>query len=293
MKNIVFLFSCSKYDATIPEKEFKKEYEYIVKQKYETILCNINKLKQKRSVSIEKSTTKKWIIYRGFPLSHSEYQDLYAQLREANYIMINTPEEYANLTFIPNWYEKISDLTPQVYYTDKECSKREILYYLSLFDGSAIVKDYVKSRKSEWNEACYIKDVNNIRNSMEVINNFITRQGEDLSGGIVLRQFVDLKPIKFDEEKQMPLSEEYRVFVYNKKVFVTLDYWRGREIKDISEFEDIVDVCISRLECSFYSIDIAKTKEGKYIVVEVGDGQGSSIKSLNEEIFYDRFLEAL
>lgn len=249
MNDIVFLFACSHFDASIPQKEFKEEYAYVVENKYETILCNIEKFKQKRKISIEKTNKKKWIIYRGFPLSYLEYQELYKSLKQANYIMINTPEEYANLTFLPNWYEKINDLTPQVYYTNEECNKGEIIYYLSLLEKSAIVKDYVKSRKTEWLEACYIKDTTNIRSSMEVINTFIERQGENLSGGVVLRQFVDLKKIGFDEEKQMPLSEEYRIFVYNKKVFVALDYWRGREVKDITPFEKIVDICIDRLDC--------------------------------------------
>ena len=207
--------------------------------------------------------------------------------------MINTPEEYANLTFLPNWYEKISELTPMVYYTDSNLDKGEIIYYLSLFNKSVIVKDYVKSRKFEWKESCFIEDVNNIRNSMQVIDNFITRQGENLSGGLVLRDFVELNQIGFSVEKNMPMSEEYRVFIYNKEVFLTVDYWRGKEVKEITSFESIIETCIKRLDCVFFTIDIAKTKNGEYIVVEVSDGQGSSLKGLNEEIFYDKFLKLL
>ena len=293
MKNIVFLFSSNKYDATIPEEAYKKEYKYVVANNYETILLNIEKLKQKGKIMIPKSKTKKWIIYRGGELKKSEYLDLYQSLAEANYIMINTPEEYSNITFISNWYEKISDITPQVYFTDLELDKGEIIYYLSLFPKSIIIKDYVKSRKFEWKEACYIEDVNNTRKAMEVINNFITREGENLIGGLVMREFVELKQLGIDEKTDKPISEEYRIFIYNKQVITAIDYAKGKEVKDTTAFDSVIDTCISRLDASFYTVDIAKTKEGKYIVIEVGDGQSSSLKGLNEEIFYNYFLNLI
>ena len=67
--------------------------------------------------------------------------------------------------------------------------------------GSYVVKDYVKSRKHEWYDACFIPDIKKEENAEKVIKNFIDRQGYDLIGGIVLREFVSLKSIGFHEKK--------------------------------------------------------------------------------------------
>lgn len=53
------------------------------------------------------------------------------------------------------------------------------------FDKAVIVKDYVKSRKHEWHEACYIPDVKDQDNARRVIENFVKRQGDDIVGGII------------------------------------------------------------------------------------------------------------
>jgi hypothetical protein len=51
--------------------------------------------------------------------------------------------------------------------------------------GPAIVKDYVKSAKHRWAEACYIPDTRDEARAVEVIRAFLDEQGGDLNGGVV------------------------------------------------------------------------------------------------------------
>lgn len=53
-----------------------------------------------------------------------------------------------------------------------------------------------------------------------MIKNFVERQGDLLVGGIVLRKFENLKHIGFHERSGMPISDEYRVFVYAGKALI-------------------------------------------------------------------------
>ena len=62
--------------------------------------------------------------------------------------------------------------------------------------------------------ASFEKDISNVENTSKIITNFLNRQGESLTGGIVLRRFEDLKKNGYHEKNGMPLSEEYRVFIY-------------------------------------------------------------------------------
>nr|WP_237691075.1 ATP-grasp domain-containing protein [Paenibacillus caui] len=75
-----------------------------------------------------------------------------------------------------------------------------------------IVKDYVKSRKHEWEEACYIPDASDKQRVEMVLRNFIDRQGSELNGGIEIREFVSLEHLTKHPKSGMPLSNEYRLF---------------------------------------------------------------------------------
>ena len=86
--------------------------------------------------------------------------------------------------------------------------------------GSYIVKDYVKSRKHEWYDACYIQSITDTPNVKKTIGNFIERQGDSLVGGVVLRKYVKLKPIGYHEKSGMPISEEYRVFAFGGRLMI-------------------------------------------------------------------------
>ena len=78
------------------------------------------------------------------------------------------------------------DCTAKSAWTE-DFSEESLKELLSKFEGAVIVKDYVKSRKHEWYEACFIEDVKDTENALKVINNFIERQDDLLTGGIVLR----------------------------------------------------------------------------------------------------------
>ncbi len=64
----------------------------------------------------------------------------------------------------------------------------------------------MKSRKYEWADACYIPDAFDPRQVKRVAENSISRQGEDLAGGVVFREFVELEAIGNHPASGMPLT---------------------------------------------------------------------------------------
>jgi len=72
----------------------------------------------------------------------------------------------------------------------------------------------------------------------------------------------------------MPLTQEYRIFVLNKKPIACTEYWEDGNYSnatrfEVSQFQSIFETVRS----NFFTVDVAKKKNGEWIVMELGDGQ--------------------
>ena len=157
-------------------------------------------------------------------------------------------------------------------------------------DSPYVVKDYVKSRKHEWYDACFIESIDDRENAARVIGNFIDRQGIDLVGGIVLRKFEKLKKIGYHERSGMPLSEEYRVFIYAGKILAVDDYWlEDSDVNLSTEEYQWMESIAQRVKSNFVTVDLARKEDGSLIIMELGDGQVSGLQQIDAEVFYKTF----
>ena len=228
-------------------------------------------------------------IYRGWMMKPQLYRLFYEKLKEKGIILINTPEEYEKYHMLPGWYEDFKENTAESVWDNDNTVESAILLTTNL-EGSYIVKDYVKSRKHEWHDACFIPQIKDKANAEKIIKNFITRQDDSLIGGVVLRKFENLKSIGYHEKSGMPISEEYRAFAFAGKVIVIDGYWTNEEKLNLS-IEELkwIDKCAGMLKSNFATIDLARREDGKLIIVELGDGQVSGLQQIDVNRFYDAF----
>ena len=228
-------------------------------------------------------------IYRGWMMKPKMYREFYHKLEERGIILINTPEEYERYHMLPGWYDDFRQHTAQSVWEDTGTIHSAIALTKGL-EGPYIVKDYVKSRKHEWFDACFIQDINDKANAEKVIGNFIDRQGSDLVGGIVFRQFEKLRQIGFHEKSGMPISEEYRVFIYAGRIMVIDDYWRSDNRVNISDEEyRWIKSSAGKLKSNFVTMDLARREDGTLIIMELGDGQVTGLQQIKAEDFYRAF----
>jgi len=98
-------------------------------------------------------------VYRGWMLTPNQYESMHAALLLRGTTLINTPEQYRACHYLPESYQWIEGHTPRSAWLpldgalDLERLKRCIAPF---GDSSLIVKDYVKSQKHYWQEACFI-----------------------------------------------------------------------------------------------------------------------------------------
>jgi hypothetical protein len=106
------------------------------------------------------------------------------------------------------------------------------------------------------------------------MNAFKQIRGEEFQGGFVFRQFIELEPIGVHPKSQMPLTQEYRLFVLNKKLIAYSEYWTGENyVNKLQPNSQQFEPLFAKIKSHFFTIDIAKTKNGDWIIIELGDGQ--------------------
>lgn len=131
--------------------------------------------------------------------------------------------------------------------------------------GPGIVKDFVKSRKHEWHEACYVPELADGERLASVVGRFVELQGTYLSGGLVLRSF-----------EPFVAGGEARVWwVDGEAVLVTAhpDTPGSAPVPEPASLREAV----GRLGLRWVTTDVALRKDGVWRVVEVGDGQVSGL----------------
>ncbi len=227
-------------------------------------------------------------IYRGWMMKPEMYRLFYEKLEVEGIVLINTPNEYEKYHLLPKWYMDFKTKTPKSIWIES-ASSEELLRKVNQEEGSFIIKDYVKSRKHEWYDACYIPKIEEKDNSKKIIDNFVARQAEGLVGGLVLRKFVELKHIGFHDQSGMPISEEYRVFVYAGRVLAIDNYWTDKHNVDLSSEEyDWLDSIAAKMRSNFMTIDLARKSDGQLIIMELGDGQVSGLQQIIPQDFYSK-----
>lgn len=230
-------------------------------------------------------------LYRGWMMTPEQYAALYRTLEERGIALLNDPTAYRHCHYLPESYAIIEAHTPRTVWlpAGDDLSLPAILAAVRPF-GSAplIVKDYVKSRKHEWLEACYIPAADDAATVERVVQTFLDRQGSDLEGGLVFREYMEFAPIGTHSRSGMPLTREYRSFWLDGAPLLCAPYWEegdyGAGMPPLHPFQDVARAVRSR----FFSMDLAQRRDGTWMIIELGDGQVAGLPaSLDPSRFYN------
>ncbi|MFK7949573.1 MAG: ATP-grasp domain-containing protein [Saprospiraceae bacterium] len=233
-------------------------------------------------------------IYRGWMLRPEQYELLYNGLRHKNIHLINKVSEYRFCHYLPESYDTIRAFTPKSTFqkltTEFNINNFEEL--LKPFENqSIIVKDYVKSQKHYWAEACFIPNANDLKQVEKVVKRFIELQDVDLNEGLVFREFVELEALTTHSKSGMPLTKEFRLFIKNGEIIQTFKYWDEGDYENVEPNIETFQPIIKNIKSNFFTMDIAKQKNGDWIIMELGDGQVSGLAdNANRIDFYKSLI---
>jgi hypothetical protein len=202
--------------------------------------------------------------------------------------LINSHAEHVYIANLRNWYYHIAEYTPRTW------------FYLDQIpdEGPFVLKGATNSRKHQWSTHMYAE------NKQEAIEVY-TRLAEDGFVGvqpIYVREYVPLRklcdPVGF---KAPPVAEEYRFFVLDGKILASGFYW-SNNLDTIEEpvdpdfvprgFLEEVISCVKD-HIRFFVVDVARTAEGNWIVIELNDGQQSGLSAAAPDDLYKALCDAL
>ena len=300
INNMNFLFCENPLDRNTVDEDYFREFQITYEQGHRPFLFNFEKLVQSQDASaatkkIPCSAQVEPLVYRGWMLKPEEYSQLYDTLLAKNYRLINTPREYQNCHYLPDSLKYIERLTPKTVWTKWSAANTDfdsVIELIKPFGHSPIIlKDYVKSQKHNWETACFIPDASDADKVVSVVKTFLDWQGDDFNRGLVFREFVPLADLTYHSKSGMPLKQEYRLFFYEHRLILCCDYWEEGEYEQNEHIPLDVFIDIARgVESRFFTMDIAKTKSGNWIIIELGDAQVAGLPHRSDyNVFYQSF----
>lgn len=207
------------------------------------------------------------------------YRELEHDLQLQGSKMINSYYEHNYIASF-DWYYDLEKYTPKTWFSLQDVPKN---------GGPFVLKGRTNSRKHQWNSKMFVKDFQEaVKVHYELINDdaLISQQG------VVIREYVELENFGVGVNGQ-PFANEWRCFFYKGKLLSYGYYWvNGDIIPDRSVFDseaqsfvqEVADILKERV--NFFVVDIAKTKEGRWIVIEVNDGSMSGLSDNNPHELY-------
>ena len=230
------------------------------------------------------------LVYRGWIQNEESWRRFQDALADRGHRLVSTAAQYAEVTFFPNCYPKIRDRSPRAVWTDNDDPFQAWSVSRKLGDGPFVLKDYVKSAKHLWHDACFVPKGAGRENFERIATNLRNEQGKLFHRGFVIREYVPLRRVG-TSPREYPQCEEYRLFFWKQRLLTASHYHRQPENPvDWTPFVEIA----GRFDAPFFSMDVALTEAEEWIVVDMGAGECSSLPpSLEAGVLYRRLSDVL
>lgn len=218
----------------------------------------------------------------------ADYEQNYTALQKEGITLIHSPSEHDQCSFLPLWYPLLSDLTPKsIVYTHLPTAK----IVEQDFDWPIFVKGERQTHKHK-------KSLSIIEDSKQFESLLVHWQQDSMLHWqkMVCRQFIPLQAVEKNLGDRLPSSFEFRLFYWKKKLISIGPYWYEASPYHLSELDRQMVVALGdevarRLSAHFLVVDVAKTAEGQWILIEVNDGQESGYAGNNVGLLWRKVLE--
>lgn len=233
------------------------------------------------------------ILYRGWMIHAERYSSLSRSLQARGFTLYTSPADYREAHWLPQAVEVLRHSTPQTVYLSGHppFAEADLVGLLErLGPGPAVVKDFVKSQKHLWAEACFIPDAGDMKSALSVVARFLEVQPEP-EGGLVLRRF---EPFAIAGEKGgRPIAVEWRTW-WLESMPLAMTPNHDVEVVGPKPPREMMAEVAGRFKNPFLTLDVAQRTDGEWRVVEAGDGQVSGLPpALPPDEFYTRLAKRL
>ncbi len=274
------VFGSHPFEPRQPDPAYEPEYHAAVAARLPVHVISTESLIEEQ----DGDRTVRWIraeeaevqaIFRGYMLTGEQYGLLYDSLLSRNIRLINSPAQYEHCHYLPNYYAQIRAHTPEsVWFPVEGQLDIDVLRQALVPFGNSpvVVKDFVKSEKHYWREACFIPSAADFSAAERIVRRLLELRGRALNIGVVIRRFVELAKVGIAGH-DMPVAVEARVFVMNGKPLLANPYWTASaEMPSAASIAGLLTI-VASTDSNLFTMDMARTVDGSWLIIELGDGQ--------------------
>lgn len=291
---MTILFPCHPLRRRLPDPDYESEAEAAEKAGFGCAFYNLDALRANDidgalAACPSSALPGQIILHRGWMMSDSLYDQLHKRLVGMEYAPVTNPEQYTEAHYLPDSYKHIAEFTPESRWIAGADLDEAWTLYQYFRNAPALIKDYVKSAKHKWSEACFIPAQTSREKLEQIIKALLEDRGDQFNKGLVFRRFHPLVTIEQTNYGQ-PVHEEYRLFFFHGELLAATPGQRGDGLLQIDKWAAVA----RRFQNPFISMDIARQEDGSWIIIEVGDGGVSGLPpSIEAQTFYARLWERM
>lgn len=216
------------------------------------------------------------------------YKELETDLKYSGAKLINTYAQHRYVADLINYSTDLEGLVPRVYTSLSDLPDTT--------GGPYVLKGETNSRKDRWLTHCFAQ------NKQEAIQVYMRLTEDTLFSDqhIYIREYVPLETYLIGLNGQ-PITREFRFFVCDKQVLCGGFYWSSHvdEIEKVPSSSEVPTEFLKRVidivgdSIRFYVIDVAKTKSGHFLVVELNDAAMSGLSLCSPQELYKNLKKTL
>src|SRR5262245_49445129 len=195
------------------------------------------------------------------------YAEVERDLKLLGSRLINTYEQHRWIAAF-EYYRDLKEFTPETW-------DDETIYQCG-HHGPFVVKGKTKSRKWQWKTHMFAAT----KSEALQLGNRLKDDAEIGEQGVVYRKYVPLRTFGHGKDG-LPFTNEWRFFYYGQQRLSHAYYWPGSDHLERASIPPAAVALADRLACiaarfvNFFTLDLAETQQGQWILIEVNDGQTS------------------
>ncbi|MFJ6194676.1 ATP-grasp domain-containing protein [Micromonospora sp. NPDC092111] len=203
-------------------------------------------------------------VYRGWMLSAAAYAGFAEALRARDVVLRTGVAQYRRAHELPGWYDAAAAITPESRWTVGAARADFDRARAELGTGPAVLRDWTKSAKHHWAEACFVPDLADADAAWRVATRLRELRDDDFTGGFVLRRFERLD------------AAEVRTWWVDGRCVLTGAHPDTPDALPAAPVDaDLPAAVVAALGLPFVTADLARRADGVWRLVEIGDGQVS------------------
>lgn len=215
------------------------------------------------------------------------YDHIFQQLLDEGILLVHTPEEHRRCSELPGWYGALKELTPKSEVFSSPPSIEEIE---KSFEWPVFLKGVRQTSKHQ-RQLSIIESREQYLSVLEKIAQDPILHWQNL----VLREFINLRPVEDSEHERIPASFEFRCFFWRGQHVGLGPYWTSAKYgiteSEAAEAINLATFAAKLVDVPFLVVDVGQKTDGAWIVIECNDGQESGYAGASRMGIWQKIIE--